>query len=1159
MDITKQALRPLDAKQRITITTMTTTDTAFAQFQQFLREMFQFDHNELDFGLFKVLRLKRSYIEQFISGTGAQDLKRIVEQELSAIRGADDADERQWLANRCDHLGPKPRKAWANLLENLQALPLHQALRHAVEQAEEEDTLQNTLDRLDRWLQSQQHSTGHLEAQLYNYLLNFFELYYQNGDFGYNSRASAAFRVPYEADYDGADTLFHYKHKDCYYIKTANSFPEVRLEVLGKKVVFRMQAGGDDETAAQNNNKDADIKLYKLAGISEHDGECIVCFQLAKAGTPKTEIYPQLLQALGCTGDLQAYLWQTSKDGEKPIFKDLGKDHDKAEGGQIKGINQLRLSEDSYLDMLAKHEAFKALGKNAEVRVEALKADPTACALLQIDKALNRFYVGQDADYFIHKDLRGFLTREKDRFIKNVIFSDLSALLDLRADAATRVLARAFNAVAQRIIEFLDATETFQRNLFTLKKKVIDTHWLISLGKIPPAYWPRLLKNSTLRAYWKNEFKQSVGTLEDMQSRPTLVVDTSLFDGTEEQALIDEILSDPAFDELDAQTDGLLIHSENWQALNLLQEKFRERIQCIYIDPPYNTGGDGFLYKDSFRHSSWAAMMADRLALAKPLLGGHGVLFASIDDKERLSLERLLADTFGADNRVEELIWAQNTTKNQSPTYSTNHEYVEVFARDLTKVSQAEAMFREPKPGYTEMMELVERLNPDYPPIPDVEQAIKTLFEQHKEELKAELEEAGIDYEKNLDPWKGLYNYSHAEYRTADGKLVTELEARQVQAMLWIWREDNPSAPAGKQSATTRDPHDPNYRFYKPRHINGKLCKHPKRGWGWPAKPIPEEPGRPSFASLDRDARIVWGEDEKKIPQIKKFLHEVDTQVSKSVVLDYTDGEKELTNITGTPNSFPNPKPTTLIGRCIEQTTEPKDWVMDFFAGSGTTGHALLALEQLRRFVLSEMGGYFDTVTKPRIARLMFSPHWKNGEPGAAHRRRHIVKVQRFEQYEDVIANLDTAWDAAELPEGVPVRYLFRPEENRVRLALDLSRPFENTLRVGKAGSPRMIDLLETWALLQGYWVRSRRVYVEGGRRYACLETTCGCLVMLRDITEPEDDSAAIGTIVERYRGVDGALRVQRLELNHWADLRRLPLPATLLAATDFDRGAAWN
>lgn len=1136
---------------------MTTVDTAFAQFQQFLREMFQFESNELDFGLFKVLRLKRTFIEQFISGTGERDLQRIVERELAAIRGADDADERQWLANRCDHLGPKPRKAWANLQDRLQDPQLHHALRQAVEQAEEEEALQNTLDRLDRWLQSQRHSTSHLEVQLYNYLLNFFELYYQNGDFGYNSRASAAFRVPYEADYDGADTLFHYKHKDCYYIKTANSFPEVRLQVGSSSLVFRLQAGGDAETAAQNNNKENDIKLYRLSGIVEQGEEIVVNFQLAKTGTPKAEIYAQLLPLLVPGQDATPYLFD--KDGEKSLFKDLGKDHDKAEGGEIKGINQLRLSEDNYLDALAKHDAFKALGKNAEARSAALKADPVVGTLLQIDKALNRFYVGQDADYFIHKDLRGFLSREKDRFIKNVIFSDLSTLLDLRTDAATRVLARAFNAVAQHIIEFLDATETFQRNLFTLKKKVIDTHWLISLGKIPTTYWPRLLQNPRLVTYWQSEFKQSVSTLEDLQAHPSLVVDSSLFQGADEQALIDEILSDAAFDNLDAQTDGLLIHSENWQALNLLQEKFRERVQCIYIDPPYNTGGDGFLYKDSFRHSSWAAMMADRLAMAKPLLGSHGVLFASIDDKERLSLERLLGDTFGAENRVEELIWAQNTTKNQSPTYSTNHEYVEVFARDLTNVSQVEAMFREPKPGYTEMMELVERLSPDYPPVAEVEQAIKALFEQHKEELKAELEDAGIEYEKNLDPWKGLYNYSHAEYRVADGKLVAELEARQAKARLWIWREDNPSAPAGKQSPTTKDPHEANYRFYKPKHANGKLCKHPKRGWGWPAKPIEEEPGRPSFESLDLDARIVWGTDEKKIPQIKKFLHEVDTQVAKSVVLDYTDGEKELTNLTGTPNSFPNPKPTTLIRRFIEQTTEPKDWVMDFFAGSGTSGHAVLALEQPRRFILSEMGSYFDSVTKPRIARLMFSPHWKNGAPGAMHRRRHIVKVQRFEQYEDVIANLDTAWDESALPEGVPVRYLFRPEENRVRLGLNLASPFANMLRVGKASEPRAIDLLETWALLQGYWVRSRRVVMEGGRRYACLESTCGCLVLLRDITEPEDDSAAIAAIVERYREADGALRVQRLEVNHWADLRRLPLPTKLLSATDFDRGASWN
>jgi len=173
-----------------------TTETPFSQFQQFLREMFQFDHNELDFGLFKVLRLKRSYIEQFISGDGERDLRCIVSRELQAIRSADDADERQWLANRCELLGIRTKTAWEAAVADMQNPNLHESLRQVVSGAEMDETRTTTLERLDRWLQAQQHSTGHLEAQLYNYLLNFFELYYQNGDFGYNSRAASAFKVP---------------------------------------------------------------------------------------------------------------------------------------------------------------------------------------------------------------------------------------------------------------------------------------------------------------------------------------------------------------------------------------------------------------------------------------------------------------------------------------------------------------------------------------------------------------------------------------------------------------------------------------------------------------------------------------------------------------------------------------------------------------------------------------------------------------------------------------------------------------------------------------------------------------------------------------------------------------------------------------------------
>jgi len=231
-------------------------------------------------------------------------------------------------------------------------------------------------------------------------------------------------------------------------------------------------------------------------------------------------------------------------------------------------------------------------------------------------------------------------------------------------------------------------------------------------------------------------------------------------------------------------------------------------------------------------------------------------------------------------------------------------------------------MFREPKPGAAEVLELVERLNPDYPPTAAIEWDIKTLFEQHRAEFRAELEESGIDYDKNLDPWKGLYNYWHAEYRDDGGRYIPEIEARANKARIWVWKESDPSMPnvsAGSQKPSARDPPDPNYRFYLPLHpISGQACPAPKRGWVWPQYQHKGFIG--SFDELAKDSRIVWGEwnrNKPKIPQVKKFLHEVDTQVSKSLILDYTDGEKELTNLTGKTRSFPSPKPTTLIERLI--------------------------------------------------------------------------------------------------------------------------------------------------------------------------------------------------------------------------------------------------
>jgi adenine-specific DNA-methyltransferase len=531
-------------------------------------------------------------------------------------------------------------------------------------------------------------------------------------------------------------------------------------------------------------------------------------------------------------------------------------------------------------------------------------------------------------------------------------------------------------------------------------------------------------------------------------------------------------------------------------------------------------------------------------------------LFASIDDKERTQLETQLRQTFGAGNRVEELIWAQNTTKNQSPTYSNNHEYIEVFARDLETVKAEPSMFREPKPGYAEMMELVERLNPDYPSVAEIEAAIAELFEQHREELRADLEERGIEFDKNLDLWKGLYNYKNAEYRDADGTFVPEVNARQREAQIWIWRESDPSLPAGKQAESTKDKADPNYRFYKPLHpVTGKPCGLPKRGWAWP---YAEYENRLCFQRLDAELRIAWGVDENKIPQMKRFLHDVDTAVGKSVVTDYTDGEKELTSLVGKVNTFPNPKPTTLIERFVQQTTASGEWLLDFFAGSGTSGHAVLRSDQQRRFLLTEMGGYFDSILIPRIKRVLYSTQWKDGAPVSRGLTRHMVKVQTLEQYEDTLDNLHAVWDEASLPPRMPVRYLFRPEEETLRASLDLSRPFAQLMRVGKARTETPLDLMETWCYLQGYWVRSRRVYRQFDRPYLALETTHGTLVVFRDIDPAEDDTANLKSILANYAD-DGVSRIQRLEVNFDADLRRLEIDTRLITGDDFMRGTAWS
>ncbi|CAO1659346.1 site-specific DNA-methyltransferase [Halomonas sp. MES3-P3E] len=1169
---------------------MTAPTPAFDELRRFLKDMFQFEAHDLDFGIYRITRLKRQFIQTFIDGKADSSLQSIVSNALNSVHNSQSETASNWLAAFAAQFGDMGRPLWQAVTENPEDETAQARFRSLFAMPVLSDEQREQAEaQLTTFLETRQLTSEQLETKVYNHLLNFFELYYQNGDFGYNTRATSAFKVPYEADYDGTDTLFHWKHKDSYYIKTGNGFHSVRCQIAGEWVEFRLVSGGDEdvETSERNNNKDGDSKHYQLKDIQpivEQDAEgnektvWQVRFTLAARSTPKIELYTYLWQEVfQKEDDLTPYLYKKPDKSDpklgKPLFNDLTSDFDKSDGGQIKGIGQLRLKFEKYLEELAKRNEFADLGGNVDERRKELEQDWIATSLWEIDRNLNKFYVGNDADYFIHKNLQEFLTGEKSRFIKQVIFSDLDALLHAGEDNSTALIARAFNQVADTLIGFLAAIENFQKGLFELKKKIVDTHYLVSVGKIPSHFHKRVFANMAQRDEWRDIFKVNISNASELIEHPTLVVDTSLFRASDPN-FQDDLISLPEFDNLDEQTDGLLIASENWQALNLLQEKFREQIKCIYIDPPYNTGGDGFLYKDSFRHSSWASMIHDRLMLAHSFLSKHGVLFASIDEKERTQLENQLRQTFGASNRVEEIIWAQNSNKNKSPTYSTNHEYVEVFAKDLETVKAEPTMFREPKPGYAEMMELVEQLNSQYLSSNEFEAEIIKLYANHREALKAELETQGIEFDKNLDPWKGLYNYKNAEYRDVNGYYVEEHLAQEQEALIWIWRESDASMPQVKQDsqkAIFRDPSDPAFRFYKPIHpVTKKPCPHPKRGWAWPFERM--EGQTSCFVELDADKRIVWGKDEKKVPQVKRYLHEAESNVAKSVVTDYSDGEKDLTATTGKTRTFASPKPVNLIERFTQQTTSSGEWVMDFFAGSGTTGHAVIRSDEQRRFLLTEMGGYFDSILKPRIKRVLYSTQWKDGAPINRGLHKRLVKVQSIEQYEDLLDNLTlddggqlrTHWDEVELPKQVPVSYLFRPEQSSPTSSLDISRPFSQTLRVGKAREEKTIDLMETWCYLQGYWVKSRRTYrpdthPDIGRPYLVVETIHDTLVVFRDINPAEDDTDSLHTILAHYTDEQGVSRVQRLELNFDADLRQLTFETYLIQASDFLRGAQWS
>jgi adenine-specific DNA-methyltransferase len=369
---------------------------------------------------------------------------------------------------------------------------------------------------------------------------------------------------------------------------------------------------------------------------------------------------------------------------------------------------------------------------------------------------------------------------------------------------------------------------------------------------------------------------------------------------------------------------NFLIEGDNLASLKLLEKTHKGKIDLIYIDPPYNTGNKDFVYddafvdaNDTFRHSKWLSFMEKRLLIARNLLSEVGIILLSINDNECSDLKLLCDAIFGIENFVENFIWIKNSGGSLSKTTLTRHEYILCYAKNIEMSYNMPFYFME-KPGYQEVVNLISDCKTKGLTIEQSKKVLSKFYADHSE-LK------GISLYNNIDEhWK--------IYRTLP---ITA----------------------------------PNNQFYDVLHpITGKPVKTPPRGWSWS-----EDTMRKNIAS----GKVVFGKDETYGISQKLYLEEAKFEHKRSTFMcDQAEGNKILQAVLDSTNAFNNPKPISLLAYLF-QNTPGNITILDFFAGSGTTGHAVMKLNAEdggeRKFILctNNENSICREVTYERIRRVI--------------------------------------------------------------------------------------------------------------------------------------------------------------------------------------------
>jgi adenine-specific DNA-methyltransferase len=400
-----------------------------------------------------------------------------------------------------------------------------------------------------------------------------------------------------------------------------------------------------------------------------------------------------------------------------------------------------------------------------------------------------------------------------------------------------------------------------------------------------------------------------------------------------------------------------LLEGDNLHSLHLLEKTHRGQIDVIYIDPPYNRGKNDFVYDDAYiseddgyKHSKWLSFMAKRLLIARNLLSKTGVIIVNIDEHESGPLLCLLQDIFGESNNVGEIIWNKLNPKGDAQGISAMHETIYCFCKNKEAFFSQENVCMRKKPNAEAMIvkaqalfkKIGKRLIPE-----DVAIAIKPF--NYSDDIKKDFY-VTYDLElvqKEFQNWLSRQKFSGGEkaYKYIDetGRLYRGV------SMAWPNKKTAPD----------------DYFIPLIHPVTNKPCPIPERGWRNPPS---------TMAKLLSEGRILFGEDETKQPERKYYLDE-NMYENVPSIYENADSADDMLAAIGVQFDYPKPVSEAIyVCSCIQPNATT---FLDFFAGSGTTGHAILEMNKMdgkeRRFILctSNDGGICDEVTYPRLKTVI--------------------------------------------------------------------------------------------------------------------------------------------------------------------------------------------